>query len=335
MKKEIKNLLEQFETGLQKCKSLSGLEKLEQKFFGRKDGLITKLSKGLKDVDNKKKAEIGKLVSETRKKIEAKILDKRTELEESKWDSLEKDDFIDITQPKLNNKRVGHIHPISQARKKLITTAQAMGFKVEDGPELESDYFSFQALNIPEHHPARDSQDTFYIKDHGSWCMRPHVSNMQVRMMKKHGVPLRIIYPGRVYRNEALDATHEHTFTQFEGLMIDKNISISNLIGILQEFINGLYGKEMEMRLRPGYFPFVEPGFELDIKYQTPAGEKWMEMLGCGLVHPNVIKEAGLDPNEYQGLAFGMGLDRLVMLKYGIDDIRHIHGGDLRFLKQF
>jgi phenylalanyl-tRNA synthetase alpha chain len=335
MKKEIKKLSQDFEDGLQKCKSISSLEKLEQKFFGRKDGLITLLSKGLKDVDNSKKKEIGKLVSETRKKIEKDILKKREELEESKWDKLEKDEAIDITQPSLKTKRVGHIHPISQARKKLIDVAQAMGFKVEDGPELESDYFSFQALNIPEHHPARDSQDTFYIKDHEKWCMRPHVSNMQVRMMKKYGAPLRIIYPGRVYRNEALDATHEHTFSQFEGLMIDKKISISNLIGVLQEFINGLYGKEMEMRLRPGYFPFVEPGFEVDFKYQTDSGEKWMEMLGCGLVHPNVIREAGFDPEEYQGLAFGMGLDRLVMLKYGIDDIRHINGGDLRFLKQF
>lgn len=335
MKKEIKKLLEEFESSLQKTKSISSLEILEHTFFGRKDGLITILSKGLKDVDNSKKKKIGKLVSDTRKKIEQDILIKRQELEENKWKKLAQDEAIDITQPSLKQKRIGHIHPISQARKQLIDVAQAMGFKVEDGPELESDYFSFQALNIPKHHPARDSQDTFYIKDHKSWCMRPHVSNMQVRMMKKYGAPLRIIYPGRVYRNEALDATHEHTFSQFEGLMIDKHISISNLIGILQEFINGLYGKEMEMRLRPGYFPFVEPGFELDIKYQTDSGEKWMEMLGCGLIHPEVLQEAGFDPDEYQGLAFGMGLDRLVMLKYGIDDIRHINGGDLRFLTQF
>ncbi len=335
MKKEVLALEKKLHSDITSCDSLDNLAEIEQNYFGRKNGEITTLSKKLKDVDNKDKKEMGQLLHALRKGAEEAIETKKTALQELVWQTLETSEAIDVTQDIASSDRTGHIHPISQARKRMTDVAQAMGFRVEDGPELESDFFSFKALNIPEHHPARDSQDTFYIKGHKNWCMRPHVSNMQVRMMKKYGAPLKVVYPGRVYRNEAIDATHEHTFTQFEGILVDKNVSVSHLIGLLKEFINGLYGKEMETRLRPAFFPFVEPGFEMDIKYQSKNGEKWMEMLGCGLVHPEVIKQAGLDPEEYQGLAFGMGLDRLIMLKYGIDDIRHIQGGDLRFLTQF
>ena len=212
---------------------------------------------------------------------------------------------------------------------------------IYDGPELELDYFNFEALNIPKHHPARDMQDTFYINK--EQVLRTQTSNIQVRAMREFGAPLKVIIPGKVYRNEDLDACHEHTFHQLEGVVIDKNINLSHLINTMNLVISKIFNKEVETRVRPGYFPFVEPGIELDIKCTICGGSGcpsckntgWLEILPAGLVHPNVIKAGDLDPEEYSGFAFGLGLTRLVMMKYGISDIRDIMSGDLRFIKQF
>ena len=331
MKEKLEQIITDAEAAIRAAQSLDALEQVEQDIFGRKSGSMTNLMKSMKDLSETERREMGKAANGAKEKISSFLQKKREQLESSKWETLEQEERIDVTQPLLPIRERGHVHPLTQALWKLEDVARGMGFMIEDGPELESDYFVFQALNIPEHHPARDSQDTFYIKNHPAWCMRPHVSNQQVRLMKKHGAPIRVAYPGRVFRNEAVDATHEHTFQQFEALMVDKNISVSHLIGIMKELVRGLYGKEMNIRFRPGYFPFVEPGFEMDIEFNG----KWLEMLGCGLIHPEVLKAAGLDPNEYQGLAFGIGLDRMVMIKHGIEDVRHLRSGDMRFLEQF
>lgn len=336
MKKELKTIQEIFLKQIEKVNSIEKLEKLEQEFFARKTGKISLVMKDMKDLSEEMKKEIGKTANEVKNIIEKGIDNKKKELDKNEWDRISETEHIDVTQTAIPKKQYGHLHPVTSAMWHMESVAKSMGFMIQDGPELDSDYYCFEALNIPKNHPARDSQDTFYIKGHSDWCMRPHVSNMQVRLLKKYGAPIRVAYPGRVFRNEALDVMHEHTFEQFEAFIVDKNITVAHLVGVMKELISGFYGKEMEVRLRPGYFPFVEPGFEMDIKYIDDSGNgKWMEMLGCGLMHPNVIKEAGFDPDEYQGLAFGIGFDRLVMLKYGIEDIRNLRSGDLRFLEQF
>ncbi len=336
MKKELEQLKKDFLVAVEKVKTAVELSVLEQEYFSRKSGKMTLVMKEMKDCSDEEKREMGAATNVVKKIMTDAIAAKQHEFESAVWQLLGTTEAIDVTQPSLAIVEKGTIHPITQARFDMEEVARSMGFIIEDGPELESDYYVFEAINIPPHHPARDSQDTFYIKNNPNLCMRSHVSNMQVRLLEKYGAPLRAAYPGRSFRNEALDATHEHTFTQFEALVVDKEINIGHLVGIIQELLKGLYHREVEVRLRPSYFPFVEPGFELDMKYIDKNGqEKWMEMLGCGLMHPHVLESAGLDPAVWQGLAFGMGLDRLSMLKYGIEDIRHFRSGDLRFLKQF
>jgi len=337
MKKKLEQLQTTFKKAITSITSFKDLEILEQEFFSRKSGHMTMLMKDMKDLSIEVKKEVGKLSNVAKTTMQEMLDKKRAELEAKKWESLAETEKIDVTAPQIPQSRKGSIHPITQARWDMEDVARSMGFIIEDGPELESDHYVFEAINIPKHHPARDSQDTFYIKGNPEWCMRSHVSNMQGRLLEKYGAPIRAAYPGRSFRNEALDATHEHTFMQFEAMVVDKHIDIGHLVGIIKELLKGLYKKDdIEVRLRPSYFPFVEPGFELDMKYIDKNGEeKWMEMLGCGLMHPSVIESAGLDPKEYQGLAFGMGLDRLVMLKHEIEDIRHLRSGDIRFLEQF
>ena len=255
---------------------------------------------------------------------------------------LEMKEKIDPTLPG-KGPSVGSLHPISLIQYQVEDIFSAMGFRVLDGPQLESAFFCFETLNMPMHHPARDMQDTFYIKDMPDLVMRTHTSSNQVRALKEYGVPLRAVFPGRCFRNEATDATHEHTFYQVEGLMVDKKLSISHLIGVMKHFLNAFFGKEVTVRARPGYFPFVEPAFELDIKCLICGGvgckacknRGWLEILPCGMVHPRVLEHAGIDPTQYEGFAFGLGLDRLVMMKYGVDDIRLFQSGDLSFIKQF
>jgi phenylalanyl-tRNA synthetase alpha chain len=243
----------------------------------------------------------------------------------------------------------GHYHPLTTAMEEIQVIFADMGFEIALGPEIETDFYNFEALNFPPDHPARDMQDTFWLKEKEksahkgmqkdaaakNLVLRTHTSPVQIRYMETHKPPFRIIVPGKVYRNEATDATHEAQFYQIEGLVIDKNVSLAELKGTLEKFYKAYFGAGIELRFRPSFFPFVEPAVEVDIKWQGKAGDKWLEVMGAGLVHPNVIKGAGLDPKKWRGFAFGGGLERLVMIKYGITDVRQFYTGDLRFVNQF
>jgi len=229
----------------------------------------------------------------------------------------------------------GHIHPISQAISEINKIFSAMGFSIAEGPIVETEYYNFDALNVPKDHPARDMQDTFFVKGQKEKVLRTHTSPVQVRYMEENKPPIRIIAPGRVYRNEATDASHEAQFFQVEGLVVDTDITLAHLKHVLETFFSKFYKREVPIRFRPGYFPFVEPGVEVDMLHKSSRGEKWLELMGAGMVHPNVLKSAGIDPKKYQGLAFGVGIERLVAIKYDIEDIRLFHNGDLRFVNQF
>lgn len=341
-------------------KSIGGVSTLEQirnleiQYLGRK-GELTKILRTIGELPEKERREMGNLTNQIKQQLASEIGRMRKVLSEKEVGKAEEKEWIDVTASKPK-RWLGHLHPISQVQYELENIFSSMGFMVLDGPELESDYYNFEALNIPPHHPAREMQDTFYVKTQinteksqkstekgGELLMRTHTSSMQVRAMEKYGAPLRAIFPGRCFRNEATDASHEHTFYQMEGLMVDKNISIANLISVMKALLGGIFKKDVKVRLRPGFFPFVEPGFELDVNCLICGGKGcgvckhsgWLEILPCGLVHPNVLKFARLDPNKWSGFAFGLGLTRLVMMKYGVDDIRLFCGGDLRFLSQF
>jgi len=339
MQEKLKKLKTNALKAIEAVKESVALEDLEIKFLGRKNGEMTSLMKGLKDLKGDSKKAFGQLANEIKTAIEFAFKIKKEELNTLEIAKLLKIESIDITQPSLPKKERGHLHPITQEMRAVEDVARTMGFIVEDGPELESNYYVFESLNIPEYHPARDAQDTFYIKDNPDWCMRSHVSNMQVRLMQKYGAPLRAAHPGRVFRNEALDTTHGHTFYQFDAIVVDKNLNIGHLVGVIKEFLKAIYKKDVEVRIRPGHFPFVEPGFEMEMKVVFGKGKnaktKWVEIVGCGLIHPNVLKEGGLDPKEWDGFAFSLGLDRLVMGKYQLEDIRHMHSGNIKFLEQF
>ena len=339
MKDKFEQVKKEFVKAMEEVQDLANLDVLEQRFFSRKSGEFSNLMKGMKDVSGDLRKDLGMFANGIKEDLEDLLLGKRSTLEKQELEKLVEEEQIDVTQSIKPKKSVGHIHPITQARWELEEIARSMGFLVEDGPELESDYYNFGSLNFPDDHPARESMDTFYLKDNPKQLMRAHISNMQVRLMRKYGAPLRAAHPGRVFRNEAIDATHGHTFYQFDALVIDKDLSVGDLIGTIMAMFKGLYKKDVKLRIRPGHFPFVEPGFEIDMQITYKAGDKiktkWMEIVGCGMIHPNVLREGGIDPDEYNGYAFDYGIDRIVMSKYGIEDIRHIHGGDLQFLTQF
>jgi phenylalanyl-tRNA synthetase alpha chain len=322
------------------------IKNVEVKYLGRK-GQITGLLHKLKDLSAEEKRVIGPLLNEIKTNFISVIESKKSELEAARLEKELSKEFFDLTFPG-EEPETGHIHILSQIQYEIENIFSAMGFAVMDGPEIESEYYNFEGLNVPADHPARDMQDTFFVdakheKKHGRLVLRTQTSPVQVRTMEKYGAPLRVIIPGRVFRNEALDASHEATFYQVEGLLIDREISLAHLKGVIKEFLGRLFGKEIKVRFRPGYFPFVEPGLELDLSCVI-CGEKgcsvckhtgWVEFMGAGLVHPNVLKAGGIDPKEYQGWAFGFGLNRLAMMRYNIDDIRLFQSGDLRFIEQF
>lgn len=318
------------------AKNLEDLENLRIEYFGRK-GKVAEILTRLKDLAGEEKASLGKSANELKREIEALMEKRKKEVGQS----LEMaKDWIDLTAPGRRLPK-GHLHPRTQVLRRVEEIFQSLGFSVVDSPEMETDYYNFQALNYPKDHPARDMQDTFYIND--EILMRSQTSPMQVRFMEKHNPPLRVIVPGKVYRRDASDATHETQFYQVEGLMVDKDINIGHFKAIITEFFKRLYGKEIKIRLRPSYFPFTEPSFEPDISCTFCDGKGcrickntgWLEMAGAGMVHPFVFKSAGYSSYEWQGFAFGFGLDRLVMMKYRINDIRLLNFGDLRFLQQF
>ncbi len=340
---QLEKLKKQGSEAIEKVHSFESLEQVREKLFSRKNGEFTLLAKQMKDLSENDRKSVGQTMNEVKLELERISEGKKQELENKAWEVIGKSEAIDITQPKLGEKSRGHVHPMSIVHTELEELFTSMGFMLLDGPELESEHYNFDALNVPATHPARDSQDTFFIKDHKDWVMRTHTSPVQVRAMQKYGAPLRAVVSGRCFRNESTDASHEHTFYQMEGIVIDKNISIAHLIGVMKELLEGVLRKEVEVRLRPGYFPFVEPAFELDMKCLVCGGSGcgackhsgWIETLPCGLVHPHVIKAGGLDPEEWSGFAFGLGSMRLCMQKYGIEDIRHLHSGNLNFLEQF
>lgn len=312
------------------AKSTVDLEKLKVKYLGRK-GELTSILRSLRNLPEKERKSTGKEANELKKTIKSMIFKKNSEITEKRLKSVEK--RIDITAP---GRRVinGHLHPLTLITRKIEDTFQSMGFRIVEGPEIENEYYNFDALNIPRDHPARDVWSTFWLK-HGKnqkLLLRTHTSPMQARFMEKNNPPFRIIVPGRVFRYEATDASHSHTFYQLEGLMVDRNINIGNFKAVVEEFLRRIFGRETETRIRPSYFPFVEPGFEVDMR--QPSGE-WLEIMGAGMVHPNVFKAVGYVPSNWQGFAFGVGIDRIVKLKYKIDDIRLLYSGDLKFLNQF
>ncbi|MBD3327969.1 phenylalanine--tRNA ligase subunit alpha [Candidatus Peregrinibacteria bacterium] len=346
MEKELNKLQKDALNDISVADSINILQDIEVKYIGRK-GLINEILKGLKDLPDQEKKIIGPLSNKVKQEFISALEKKKNHLEAVEIEKQLKDEIFDITVPG-NARPIGTIHPLSQIQFECENIFNQMGFAVMDGPEIESEYYNFEGLNIPADHPARDMQDTFFLSDkheekHGGLVLRTQTSPVQIRTMEKYGAPLRVIAPGRTFRNEATDASHEHTFNQIEGLMIDKNISLANLKGVMMEFLTRLFRKEVKVRFRPGYFPFVEPGLELDFSCLLCNGKGcsackrtgWIEFMGCGMVHPNVLKAGGVNSNKYQGWAFGFGLERLAMMRYGIEDIRHFNSGDLRFLKQF
>ena len=337
MKAKIEELRVSFRASLAECKSGEDLEQIRIAYLGKK-GHIAELMKGLRDVADKKEA--GQLINGLKTEIEAAIAEadeqfKRAAIE-AQVRSAKKYNPTLVTEREL-----GSYHPITLATREVVDVFVGMGFTVENFDEIVDDYQCFEALNIPKHHPARDMQDTYYL-DNGQ-LLKTHTSAAQNSIMKKYGAPLRAIFPGRCFRNESTDACHENTFFQMEGMMIDENISISNLIYFMKTMLSEVFQRDVKVRLRPGFFPFVEPGFELDINCAICGGEGcpscknsgWLELCPCGMIHPEVLKAGGIDPEEYTGFAFGLGLTRLAMMKYGVKDIRDFNSGSLKALSQF
>jgi phenylalanyl-tRNA synthetase alpha chain len=346
MNKELSKLQHEAEAAIQICTGLKDLEALEVLYFGRRDGQLNSILKGLKELSEDDRRALGAAANEVKTALLASIEAKRAELKSAGIGARLASEWLDPSLPSPD-RLLGHLHPLTIIQSELEDLFRSLGFMILDGPELESDYFNFEALNIPLDHPARDMQDTFYVKTKTSTkeklVMRPHTSNVQVRAMREYGAPLRAVVPGRCFRYEASDASHDHTFYQMEGVMIDKNITIANLIAVMKTLLKGIFKREVKVRLRPGFFPFVEPGFELDINCLICGGKGcsvckqsgWVELLPCGMIHTHVLKAGNLDPNVYSGFAFGLGLTRLVMMRYGIEDIRLLFGNDIRFLQQF
>lgn len=346
MDEKIKQLKEQFNTRLGEIQSTMDFDKLRVEFLGKK-GTITTLFKGMKGLSSEERVEFGKKVNELKQDIAHEIEHKSDELKkleiEAEIKSMPK---FDITTPASLTR--GSYHPITLVQRQCESIFKSMGFTVEDYAEVVTDYECFESVNIPKHHPARDMQDTYYLEN--GQLLKSQTSAAQNAILRKYGknlkengVPIKAIFPGRCFRNEATDATHENTFFQMEGVMVDKDISISNLIYFMKTMLSEVFRKDIKVRLRPGFFPFVEPGFELDINCLICGGEGcpscghsgWLELCPCGMIHPEVLKEGGIDPEEYTGFAFGLGLTRLAMMKYGVKDIRDLNSGNLKALSQF
>jgi phenylalanyl-tRNA synthetase alpha chain len=337
-KTDIKLLKNQAELAISQSKNLPELNGVLKDYFG-KEGKLTLILRSLEKLPKTQRAKIGQETNEFKIFFKEDFEKKKTILAAAFAD---KKDWIDVTVPgkKL---QVGHFHPLTKTKREIEDIFESMGFSVVSGPDIETEWYNFDALNIPKNHPARDQWDTFWLKTAEKLLLKTHTSPGQVRYMEKNNPPLRIIVPGNVYRHEATDVSHEFQMIQIEGLMVDKAISAANFKAIIGEFFKKFFKKEVKVRLRPDFFPFTEPSFDVSITCLVCAGKGcpvckntgWVEMAGAGMVHPNVFKNSGLNPNEWQGWAFGFGLERLTMMKYKIDDIRLFRLGDLRFLNQF
>jgi len=324
---------------IEKVDSLEQLDAIRVRYLGKK-GELTQVLRGMGNLSPEERPIIGQFANQVRANLEEKLEGKRRELEEKALSNKLKEETLDVTLP---GKRPPHgkLHPITKVLNQIREIFMGMGFDVAEGPEVELDYYNFEALNIPKDHPARDTQDTFYISE--NVLLRTHTSPTQIRTMEKQKPPIKIIVPGRVYRSDAVDATHSPIFHQIEGLVVDKNITMGDLKGVLDVFAKKMFGENTKTQFRPHHFPFTEPSAEMDVSCVTCGGKGcricsytgWIEILGAGMVHPKVLKYGGIDPDVYSGFAFGMGLDRIVNQIYGIDDIRLLYENDIRFLQQF
>lgn len=321
------------------AQTLAELEELRIQYLGKK-GELTAVMKGMGKLSPEERPVVGQLANEARGEIEAALEAKKAELEKQAADAKIQSETIDVTMPGRRRTR-GKKHPLTTVLDDLKDIFIGMGFTIAEGPDVELDYYNFEALNIPKDHPARDTQDTFYIDE--NVVLRSQTSPVQVRTMEQQKPPIRVIAPGRVYRSDAVDATHSPVFHQIEGLVVDKGITMADLKGTLEVFVKKLYGDDTRLRFRPHHFPFTEPSAEVDISCfncggkgcRICKGEGWIEILGCGMVHPRVLRNCGIDPEEYSGFAFGIGLERITMFRYDIDDLRLYFENDVRFLEQF
>jgi phenylalanyl-tRNA synthetase alpha chain len=320
-------LLEQAESEAAAADSLEQLDRVRVKYLGKK-GLFTAELKALGKLPAEQRPLVGKQINDAKQALTA-ILDKgRDEFEARKLERELAAEAIDVTLPGRGQVQ-GQLHPVTRTLRRMIRILSQAGFEVHEGPEVENEYYNFGALNFPENHPAREMHDTFYLES--GYLLRTHTSTVQIRAMQQRGAPIRLIAPGRVYRCDS-DLTHTPMFTQVEGLAVDKHISFANLKALLYEFVSKFFERDVQLRFRPSYFPFTEPSAEVDI---LTDGGAWLEILGCGMVHPNVLRNVGVDPEAYSGYAFGMGVERLTMLRYGVQDLRLFFENDMRFLRQF
>ena len=339
MKEKLNAIREAAQAALADCADARALDAVRVKYLGKK-GEVTALMKNMRNLSAEERPVFGQMVNDLRAAIDDGLTAARERIEEAALAAKLKNETIDVTMPG-EPVTVGRKHPLNVVLDEVKDIFLGMGFSIGEGPEVELDYYNFEALNIPKDHPARDTQDTFYISD--NVVLRPQTSPIQVRTMEKQKPPIRIIAPGRVFRSDAVDATHSPLFHQIEGLVVDKNITMSDLKGILEMFAKKLYGEQTVVRFRPHHFPFTEPSAEMDMQCfsckgegcRLCKGEGWIEVLGCGMVHPKVLECCGIDPNEYSGYAFGIGLERIVMGRYKINDIRMFYENDVRFLHQF
>ena len=332
--------LQQAQERIGACADPAALKEIEREYVGKKGLVAAMLAEIPKLAADQRKAHGQKANALKRSILELLALRQQT-FESGKLDTARRAEGFDPTLPPPPANR-GSLHPITQVTRELEDLFISMGYEVLDGPEVELDHYNFEALNITKDHPARDSQDTFYCDKEGRLVLRTHTSPVQIRAMENREPPFRVIAPGRVFRNETTDASHDHTFYQMEGLVVGREISVAHLIGAMKTLLRGIFGRDLDVRLRPGYFPFVEPGFELDARCpfcksgcSVCKRTTWIELLPCGLIHPNVLRAGGIDPEKWSGFAFGLGLSRLVMLRHSIDDVRHLIDGDLSILEQF
>lgn len=339
MKEKLQSIKEEALAQIQAADAPEKLNDVKVRFLGKK-GELTAVLKGMKDVAAEDRPKVGQLVNEAREEIETALNNAKTAMEKAIREAKLKEEVIDVTLPSKKN-MVGHRHPNTIALEEVERIFIGMGYEVVEGPEVEYDEYNFEKLNIPADHPAKDEQDTFYINK--DIVLRTQTSPVQARVMEKGELPIRMIAPGRVFRSDEVDATHSPSFHQIEGLVIDKNISFADLKGTLEVFAKELFGPETKTKFRPHHFPFTEPSAEVDVTCfkcggkgcRFCKGSGWIEILGCGMVHPHVLEMCGIDPEEYNGFAFGVGLERIALLKYEIDDMRLLYENDIRFLKQF
>ncbi len=339
MKEKLQSIKEDALAQIAQADDRNKLNEVRVSFLGKK-GMLTAVLKSMKEVAPEERPAFGQLVNETRALIEGALEERRSALEQAALEQQLKDEVIDVTLPAKKN-NVGHRHPNTIAREEVERIFIGMGYEVMEGPEIEYDEYNFEKLNIPANHPAKDEQDTFYISK--DIVLRTQTSPVQARAMETGKLPIRMISPGRVFRSDEVDATHSPSFHQIEGLVIDKNITFADLKGTLQQFAKELFGEETKTKFRPHHFPFTEPSAEVDVSCfkckgkgcRFCKGSGWIEILGCGMVHPHVLEMCGIDPEVYTGFAFGVGLERIALLKYEIDDMRLLYENDARFLKQF